>query len=274
MLAGVLAVTHWPAQASHAKAAQQSGLAARQVAIDVSHPSAAPARGARANSRRHRRVVRHDSDRPDLTVNPPLTVPYKPPVVLPFKPPVARRHKASGSAATMAYRNPVRSIKDLIAERIDMGVDFGGTGPIYALGDAVVTNATAVNPGWPGGGWITYQLTSGPAAGLMVYVAEDVRPTVAVGQKVTASTVIAAMFNGGSGIETGWAMPDGASAESQLPVAGAIGGAGPFPTRVGVNFDELLVALGVPAGSNAGQSPFGLLPPSYPAAWAGLASKL
>jgi len=65
-----------------------------------------------------------------------------------------------------SYVNPLRSVSGLVPERIDEGVDFGGTGPVYALGDAVVTNA-GQNAGWPGGGWITYQLTDGPDQGLM-----------------------------------------------------------------------------------------------------------
>jgi hypothetical protein len=148
-----------------------------------------------------------------------------------------------------------------------MGADFGGSGPVYALGDAVITNATGSSAGWPGGGWITYRLTDGPASGLMVYVAEDVTPTVQVGQHVSSSTVIANMYSGGDGIETGWAMPDGASAESQLPAAGGIGGGGPFPTMIGLNFEELLQSLGVPAGNNRTQPANGLLPPGYPASW-------
>jgi len=166
------------------------------------------------------------------------------------------------------YRNPLRAVAGLVPERIDMGVDFGGSGPIYALGNAVITNATGDSAGWPGGGWITYRLTDGPAAGLQVFVAEDVTPTVQVGQEVTSSTVIANMFDGGAGIETGWAMPDGASAESQLSEAGGISGSGPFPTKVGANFDALLQALGVSPGSNGDQAPFGILPPNYPADWA------
>ena len=183
-----------------------------------------------------------------------------------------RKHHRPKSKAIVppVYLNPLRDVTGLIPQRIDMGADFAGSGPIYALGDAVITGATGVSSGWPGGGWITYQLTSGPAAGLVVYVAEDVRPAVQVGQKVTSSTVIAAMFAGGAGIETGWAMPDGASAESQLPEAGGISGQGPFPTRVGVNFDELLTALGVTIAPNAGQAAFGLLPSNYPASWLGL----
>ncbi len=162
------------------------------------------------------------------------------------------------------YLNPLRGVSGLIPERIDEGVDFGGSGPVYALGDAVITSA-ATNAGWPGGGWITYQLTGGPDAGLMVYVAEDVTPAVQAGQHVSPSTVIASMFAGGDGIETGWAQPSGLSAESELPQAGGIGGNGPFPTRIGVNFDELLQSLGVPAAPNRSQPAYGLLPANYPA---------
>jgi hypothetical protein len=174
------------------------------------------------------------------------------------------RHRA---AAPPVYANPLRDVTGLLPERIDMGVDFGGSGPIYALGNAVITGSTGSSIGWPGGGWITYRLTDGPAAGLMVFVAEDVKPTVQVGDQVSSSTVIANMFDGGAGIETGWAQPSGASAESQLPEAGAISGGGPFPTKIGVSFENLLMALGVAAGNNNGQLAYGVLPPSYPAAW-------
>jgi hypothetical protein len=174
------------------------------------------------------------------------------------------------AAAAPVYLNPFRAITGLVPQRIDMGVDFAGSGPVYPIGDAVVTSATGNSSGWPGGGWITYQLTDGPAAGLMVFLAEDVQPTVQVGDHVTPATVIADMSNGADGIETGWAMPDGSSAESQLAVAGGISGGGPFPTMVGINFDRLLVALGVPAAPNAGQAGYGALPSNYPTAWTGL----
>lgn len=179
-------------------------------------------------------------------------------------------HAAPASAQPAVYLNPLRDVSGLIPERVDQGVDFGGSGSVYALGNAVITNATDESAGWPGGGWITYQLTSGPAAGLEVYVAEDVQPTVSVGQQVTSSTVIANMFNGPTGIETGWAEPGGESAESQLPEAGGINGNGPFPTEVGLDFEGLLEALGVPAGPNASEQGNGILPSGYPATWAAL----
>jgi hypothetical protein len=161
------------------------------------------------------------------------------------------------------YLDPLRAVSGLIPERIDMGVDFGGSGPVYALGDAVITNATGSSGGWPGGGWITYRLSDGPDAGLMVYVAEDVTPAVQPGDHVSSSTVIANMYAGGDGIETGWAMPDGASAESELPAAGGISGGGPFPTMIGLNFEELLQSLGVPAANNRTQPASGILPANY-----------
>ncbi len=175
--------------------------------------------------------------------------------------------KPTPVATAAGYANPLRAVSDLIPERIDMGVDFGGTGPVYALGDAVITNADGDSAGWPGGGWITYRMTSGPARGLTIYLAEDVTPAVRVGQQVTSSTVIGQMFNGGAGIETGWAQPDSSSAESQLAAAGGISGGGPFPTLVGLNFEELLQKLGVPAASNRADAPSGLLPAGYPASW-------
>ena len=173
---------------------------------------------------------------------------------------------SEGVAVAPLYLNPLRDVSGLALERIDQGVDFSGSGPVYALGDGIVTNAEAYSPGW-GGGWITYQLTDGPDQGLTVYVAENVTPTAVVGERVTPSTVVGDMFEGGDGIETGWAQPGGVSAESQLPEAGGIGGAGPFPTVVGTNFDALLVSVGVPPAPNYGQTSFGLLPANYPTAW-------
>jgi hypothetical protein len=166
------------------------------------------------------------------------------------------------------YLNPLRAVSGLSPNRVDMGVDFSGAGPVYAIGAGVVTQATMTNGGWPGGGWITYQLTDGPAVGEVVYVAEDVIPTVQVGQKVTNRTEIGHMTGGYSGIETGWAMLDSASSESELPEAGGISGLGPFPTAIGMNFEYLLQALGVPAASSIGAPTAGLVPSRYQIDWA------
>jgi hypothetical protein len=175
-----------------------------------------------------------------------------------------RHRKMASQAFAAGYDNPLRAVSGLVPERVDEGVDFSGSGPVYAIGDGVVTNASGVNYGWPGGGWITYQLTNGPDRGLMVYLAEDVTPAVQVGQHVTASTVIGNMFQGGDGIETGWAEQSGDTAESQMAEAGGIGGYGPFPTMIGLSFDQLLQSLGAPAAPNANQAGYGTLPAAYP----------
>lgn len=179
------------------------------------------------------------------------------------------RHRKPRQARQQApirpgYLNPLRGVAGLSPERVDQGVDFAGSGPVYALGDAVITSAAnGPSTGWPGGGWITYQLTDGPDRGLVVYLAEDVTPTVAPGQHVSPSTVIANMFAGADGIETGWASSTGELAESSLPEAGGIGAGGPFPTRVGVSFDDLLESLGVPAAPNVTGPAYGILPAGY-----------
>jgi hypothetical protein len=231
----VAAVTHWPGPAHPAQ-----GLADAVRAAGSGAPASAPAGGGQTSEEWLKKPFAGSADR--KAQPPPAPVP-----------PV--------------YRNPFRSVDVLRPERIDMGVDFGGSGPVYALGHAVITSATGSSAGWPGGGWITYRVTDGPAAGLSVFVAEDVKPAVQVGQEVSSSTVIANMFDGGAGIETGWAQPDGSSAESQLTEAGAISGQGPFPTRVGLNFDELLQVLGVAGGSNISQPASGILPPAYHPEW-------
>jgi murein DD-endopeptidase MepM/ murein hydrolase activator NlpD len=109
----------------------------------------------------------------------------------------------TGTQAAGGYEDPLRAISPLHFGRIDQGVDFSGSGPVYAMGDGVVVNTYA--QGWPNHVFVSYRLTSGSRAGAYVYVAEDCSPRVHVGQRVTPSTVICHMFNGSSGIETGWA---------------------------------------------------------------------
>lgn len=150
------------------------------------------------------------------------------------------------------YRNPFRRAR-ATGERIDMGVDYSAPpgDPIYAIGPGVVD---AVYPlggssGWPGGGWVSYRLTAGPEAGHRVYVAEDISPTVRAGQSVTSGTVIARFAAGTSGIETGWAGPNGTQPlAAYLGEANPAGDPGRYSTVSGVTFSNLIAALGGPAG--------------------------
>jgi hypothetical protein len=259
-----LAVTSWPASSAQ-PGASLANVLKQEAAGGQPGPTAATRPDHRAAQARSAIV------RPAASARPSASRPGARPSATPVKTSSTVRRAAAVAAPPPVYRNPLRAIQGLVPERVDMGTDFGGSGPIYAIGNAVVTNATGDSAGWPGGGWITYRLTSGPASGLQVYVAEDVKPAVQVGQDVTSSTVVANMYVGSAGIETGWAMADGLSAESQLPEAGSVSGGGPFPTKIGLNFDSLLITLGVPAGFGyTTTGGYGTVPPSYPSSWASL----
>jgi hypothetical protein len=146
------------------------------------------------------------------------------------------------------YQNPLRSVTKLEPERVDQGVDYAGAGPIYAIGDGIVRNTT--NPGWPGGAFISYQLTDGPAAGKVVYVAENVIPSVTVGQTVNASTQLGMLVDAYPYLETGWADPPGlgdtlAMANDQWSTTAE---SASLATAYGANFSQMLAALGAPPG--------------------------
>src|SRR5215472_5551008 len=173
----------------------------------------------------------------------------------------------AGGALT-SYRNPLRNLRGLVAERIDMGVDFRATsGPIYPLGPGVITAAGhawsgAVGAPYPGT-WITERITAGPLKGRSVYVAEDIfNIRVRPGQRVTTGTVLGDVRGG---IETGFAAPGaaGIGGETAAAAAGqaATGGdPGAFPTAYGVAYSDILHATGAPAGVGPTTGGTGTLP--------------
>ena len=105
-------------------------------------------------------------------------------------------------AAAGNYVNPFGLSSNLVTGRVDQGVDFTGSGPIAAIGDAKILSTGA--PGWPEGGGVLYQLLDGPLKGQEIYVFEGVDATVQAGQTVKAGQQIATFRPGGS-IETGFA---------------------------------------------------------------------
>ena len=161
-------------------------------------------------------------------------------------------------SSTSGYANPLRAVSALSPERIDQGVDYHGYGPIFAIGSGVVLSV--FNGGWPGGTFITYRLSQGPAAGLVVYAAEDIKPFVRIGQSVDSSTIIGTMYEGFDGIETGWADPT-SSGETMARHFGQFGGSN--STQFGYNFSQLLQSLGSPGGILK-NPPTGALLPGWP----------
>ena len=164
------------------------------------------------------------------------------------------------TVATGGYVNPLAHIQNLHPERIDMGVDYSGQGTIVAIGAGEI--ATISNGGWPNGTFIEEKLTSGQYAGKDWYYAENITPSVQVGQTVTAGEPVGQMFGG---IETGWSVGDGgttlAASVGQIPSSGD---AGAWSTAAGASASRLLQSLGAPPGVMQPGGPHGTMPAGYP----------
>lgn len=145
----------------------------------------------------------------------------------------------------VVYLNPLRKAQ-VTPNRIDQGVDYTGSGPIFALGPGVIREVH--NSGWPGGTFIAEQLTSGPDSGQYVYYAEGITPTVPIGTEVGARDVVG---NINGSIEVGWAAPPpnlGEALAMKLGEASSTGDAGTGSTGEGVSFSNLIQSLGGPPG--------------------------
>jgi murein DD-endopeptidase MepM/ murein hydrolase activator NlpD len=190
---------------------------------------------------------------PTTTIRPAFSAPVIAPTTTPTTvPPPTPVPSSSG------YANPLRDVAALSSERIDQGVDYSGFGQIHAIGDGVVLST--VGPGWPGGTFIAYQLSDGPAKGLVVYAAEDIEASVQVGDTVSSNTVIGRMYAGPDGIETGWA--DGSALPDTMAMTyGQFNGTN--STAFGDNFSHFLQSLGAPGGVEVPPTN-GTLPPSWP----------
>ncbi|HTX09811.1 MAG TPA: 3D domain-containing protein [Solirubrobacteraceae bacterium] len=153
------------------------------------------------------------------------------------------------------YTNPFHTSTSIYPARIDMGVDYTGTGPIVALGDGTVTYSQSSDAGWGPfscsgghGGAIVYRLADGPDSGRYVYLAEGIIPTVTDGQQLRAGEQVAT-FTGC--IETGWGSGSGDQPMAQVTVpeqACTSGDPGCHSTWCGNNMSQLIHALGAPAG--------------------------
>ena len=157
------------------------------------------------------------------------------------------------------YVNPLREVANLRASRIDMGVDYSGSGPIVALGWARIVLASNRLAGpescWgktcvpPPGDWVMYRLLDGPFAGKYVYVVENVTVTVHTGQTVAAGQPIAILHDASPNLEIGWAA---GRAAYTLAAARrhqcACSDPGGWSSIEGRNFNALLTWLGAPSG--------------------------
>jgi hypothetical protein len=98
--------------------------------------------------------------------------------------------------------------------RVDQGNDFGGTGPIKAIGRGRILKVGEETWGGhgQGGTGILYELLEGPAAGKNVYINEGIKLASGLkkGQIVNPGQVLGELIPGSStGIEMGWASASG-----------------------------------------------------------------
>lgn len=158
------------------------------------------------------------------------------------------------------YVNPLAKINNLDPGRIDQGVDYGGSGPLLALGSGIIRQTAG--PGWPGGAFIALQLDKGALAGRIVYYAENIAPTVKSGQHVNAGDVVGILASGFPHLEIGWAgggVGGGTLGDALARSNG--GGVEGLSSALGVDFNGLLVWLGAPGGIRQGV--VGHLPPRW-----------
>jgi hypothetical protein len=144
------------------------------------------------------------------------------------------------------YVNPIG--KGLQSSRIDMGVDYTGSGPLYAIGAGQIVNI--FNSGWPGGVFIALKLDTGQ----FVYYAEHIIPHVRVGDRVQPGTLIGTAPGGYPFAEIGWAAPPGtgntmASQTGQSAKGSSQGDPGKYSTGYGVSMSNFIKSLGGPPGT-------------------------
>lgn len=157
----------------------------------------------------------------------------------------------------MAFVNPIG--RGLRSARVDMGVDYTGSGPLYAMGSGTITNV--YNTGWPGGTFIGLHLDTGQ----YVYYAENISPSVRIGERVSPGQLVGTARGSYPYIEVGWAAAPG-SGETMAAASGqAAPGSDPGarPTAFGVNMSQWIQSLGGPPGIISGPVT-GSVPSNWP----------
>lgn len=150
----------------------------------------------------------------------------------------AAPHVFDGAYATGGYVFPYGP--GLSQGRTDQGTDWTGAGDIAAIGNARVTESTTSNSGWPGGGFILYQLTDGPKAGAYIYLAENIQPEVSGGQKVRAGQIIAHARGASPWTESGWATSSGGTLAA---AQGNTGDSSHNNAPAGIDFTNFIMGL-------------------------------
>jgi peptidoglycan hydrolase CwlO-like protein len=152
-----------------------------------------------------------------------------------------RSERVPVTTTSGSYINPLRYVD--LWERTDQGVD--ATMPVGApILAPTKIKILAIEPDWYAGQPLVYwELLAGPNAGMEQYVAEEITDIAPAGSILQQGQAIARYAASGTGIEFGWATPDGVT----LAVA-TTGYEEGQVTPAGVSMRNWLNALGANAG--------------------------
>lgn len=153
----------------------------------------------------------------------------------------------AAAAGAAGYINPLAGEQWRLG-RTDQGVDYvpDVPEPVRAIGNGVVLFSSSTTR-WPGGAFISYQLTDGPKAGNVIYVAEHLTGLAPPGASVKAGATIATAWPGYPWTEWGWAACSG-----DLPVVQYDGAPDGTPMAGGLAFAKFMGELGAGTEMNPG----------------------
>lgn len=136
----------------------------------------------------------------------------------------------------------------LVQGRTDQGVDYSGSGPLYAVGDGTIISVLNSDPGWEGGTFMALKLNNPPdPLHSIVYYAEGLTAQVKNGDVVKAGQQIGQATGGPHGIEIGWGNPNA------IGQALAMGASGVTPQ--GQNFLNFITGGSAGTSSAGGTTP-------------------
>ena len=117
---------------------------------------------------------------------------------------ISRESSPTTSGISQAAGKYVNPLPGFTKGRTDQGVDYSAKpgAPIKAIGNAKILG---ISPDWYKG----QPFLDGPQKGKIVYVAEQINPSVKAGQEVKAGQQIGTYAQSGTGIETGFGAPGG-----------------------------------------------------------------
>lgn len=208
--------------------------------VKTTHPRPVPTSHPKPVATSHPKPVTVSHPKPVTTTHPVSTAKPAPKPATPAPPPAAAGH----------YVNPLAGAS-VTPERIDQGVDYGGSGTLGAIGNGNVTYVGTSGTGWPGA-FIEFRLTDGADAGRYVYYAESITPApgLHVGQTVRAGQPIASIHGG---IEIGWGSGVGTQPAAQADGQWSGGSdSGNYASPDGKSFSALVAQLGGPPGKVEG----------------------